>query len=143
MAVTLRESRERAEIATTPRERKTAERLLGTFERSTPRQPTATLVVPAELVPLVTRVLQAVARGDSLSVVTFPEELSTAVAADQLGISRPTLMKLIAQGEIAAHKVGSHTRVKSSDVANFRKARLERQARAFQELQELDDQLGW
>jgi len=143
MTFTLRESRVRSEIATTEQEQKTAERLLRSLASGARHEATAVLEVPTDLVPLVTRVVEAVARGESLTVVKFPEELSTSVAADQLGISRPTLMKLIARGEIPSHKVGSHTRLKTSDLAAFRRARLARQAKAFEELRELDEQFGW
>lgn len=58
-----------------------------------------------------------------------------------LGISRPTLMKLVAEGKLAAHKVGTHTRVLTTDVSEFREVQREAQRRAFDELRELDSEL--
>ena len=51
------------------------------------------------------------------SLVSVPQELTTTVAAKRLGISRPTLMKLIREGKIPAHKVRSHMRLLTTDVS--------------------------
>lgn len=98
--------------------------------------------VPAELTALLRGVLEAVARGDGVSLRTLPNELSTTVAAELLGVSRPTLMRMIRDGEITAHKVGTHHRLKLADVQDFRRARLQRQRAAFEELRRLEDELG-
>lgn len=101
-----------------------------------------TIDLPPALADLVGAVVRAVAAGRTVTVGTLPDELTTTVAAEQLGISRPTLMKLINDGKIPAHKVGSHTRVLTEDVVMFRRARLDRQRAALAELIELSDALG-
>ena len=73
--------------------------------------------------------------------VTVPKGTLIIRAAEQLGISRPTLMKLIRDGELPAHKVGTHHRVKTADVLAHRRARLERQRSALDELRALEDEL--
>lgn len=73
-------------------------------------------------------------------VRTLPESLTTSVAAAELGISRPTLMKLIARGELPSQKVGSHTRVKRDDVAAFKAAREQRIRAAAEALLLMDDE---
>lgn len=98
--------------------------------------------MPDELNALLRSILGGVAEGGTVVLQTLPEELSTTVAAEQLGVSRPTLMKMIKDGELPAHKVGSHHRVKLADVRAFRRARLECQRQAFEELRQLDDELG-
>ncbi|SDT37056.1 helix-turn-helix domain-containing protein [Jiangella sp. DSM 45060] len=98
--------------------------------------------VPAELTALLRSVLEAVARGDGVTLQTLPSELSTTAAAELLGVSRPTLMRMIRGGEIAAHKVGSHHRLNLVDVQDFRRAQLARRRAAFEELRQLDDELG-
>ena len=144
MTMTLRAADGRAEIAVNETERKAASGMLAALTGSD--APTVAVAngvsVPAELAGLLNRVLTAVARCERITVGTVPDELTTSVAARQLGISRPTLMKLIAAGEIPTHKVGTHTRVKTDDVLAFRKRRLERQKVAFEELRALDEELG-
>ena len=144
MTTTLRAADGRAEIAVNDKERKAASGMLEELnaKSAVDRLAVGAVSLPTELEGLVNRVLTAVARGERITVGTLPDELTTSVAATQLGISRPTLMKLIAAGKIPSHKVGSHTRVKTGDVAAFRKARIERQRMAFEELRALDEELG-
>ncbi|GIG37660.1 helix-turn-helix domain-containing protein [Cellulomonas pakistanensis] len=94
---------------------------------------------PAELSRLITAVVDAVAAGGTVTVGAMPDELTTTAAAELLGVSRPTLMKLIANGDLPAHKVGTHTRLLAEDVVAFRRERLARQRRAFEELLAAED----
>lgn len=101
-----------------------------------------TTVVPPELGRMIQQLLDAVARGDTLTVGRLPQELTTSTAASLLDISRPTLMKLIHSGEIPSHKVGSHHRLLTADVLAAKRARRARELAAFDALRELDDELG-
>lgn len=101
-----------------------------------------TLQVPQEVSDLMLRVLLHAAEGGAFSIRTMPEEVTTTVAADLLGVSRPTLMKLIAAGEITGRKVGSHTRLTSHDVLELADRRAAARAAAFDDLRRLSDQLG-
>ncbi|MBE6478056.1 MAG: helix-turn-helix domain-containing protein, partial [Propionibacteriaceae bacterium] len=83
------------------------------------RRPKAVLHIenlPLRTVELILRVLDVTARGGTLSVTALPEELTTSTAAKILGISRPTLMKMIREGRIPAHEVGTHHRLRTEDV---------------------------
>ena len=55
---------------------------------------------------VISRVLRALAQGQSIDIQPVPRDLTTTVAAQRIGISRPTLMKAIRSGELPAHKVG-------------------------------------
>jgi len=83
-------------------------------------------------------VLNAVANGQ-VTIQTTPQELTTTVAADMLGVSRPTLMKWIAAGELMAHKVGSHNRLKTEDVVAFAQKLGKRRKKSFEALREWDE----
>lgn len=98
------------------------------------------ITLPSELSALLTNILETIARGGTVTVGSMPEDVTTTTAADLLGVSRPTLMKMITKGEIESHKVGSHTRIKSAHVFDFKRARLARQRQAFEELLELEDE---
>jgi excisionase family DNA binding protein len=98
--------------------------------------------VSSGLAELVRAVIDGVSTGRTVTIHSLPKELTTTTAARMLGISRPTLMKLIADKKLPAHKVGSHTRVLASDALAFRKEQREAQRRAFEELRKLDEELG-
>lgn len=100
-----------------------------------------TVPVPPELSSILQTVLSAVAAGAGVSVQTLPDELTTGVAAEHLGVSRQAVVKMIERGELPAHKVGSHRRIRRTDVRELKRARRERQREAFAALRDLDDQL--
>lgn len=94
--------------------------------------------LPREIGNLIHEVLRAIANGCSVTVTAVPPELTTSSAAALLGISRPTLMRMVDNEEIPAHRVGSHTRLMSADVLAARKNRRERERAAFTALFELE-----
>jgi len=98
--------------------------------------------IPEELAGVLANVARVIARGGSVTVGTLPEEITTTTAASMLGISRPTLMKLIKNGSIPARKVGTHTRLKSADVIDFRSADRAERSAAFDELRRFEDEAG-
>jgi len=104
------------------------------------------LEIPERLSQLLIQVIERSAKGETTVIETLPEELTTTSAARMIGVSRPTLMTLVALGEIPARKVGSHTRLRTADVLTFTKAREaardEARAVAFAKLRALDEHLG-
>lgn len=86
-----------------------------------------------QLTQLFTQVINGVANGP-LSIQMLPQELTTTFAADMLGVSRPTLMKWVRAGDLPAHQVGSHTRLFTKDVIEFRKVLSQRREDAFRDL---------
>lgn len=83
-----------------------------------------------------------VAAGGTVTIGSVPNEVTTTTAADMLDISRPTLMKLIRAGEIPAPKIGTHTRLKSSDVIGYRERKRGAQQAAFDDLRAFEDAEG-
>jgi len=94
------------------------------------------LVLPERLGVFVADLLASMAAGAGVSTSVLPEQMTTTVAADVIGISRPTLMKLIRRGEIAAHTVGTHHRLRRADVLEFRARRQAARPDAGRELLE-------
>lgn len=82
--------------------------------------------------------MQIQVKAFAVTVTALPEELTTSTAAKILGISRPTLMKMIREGRIPAHEVGTHHRLRTEDVFTELHERRERQRAAFAELLELE-----
>jgi excisionase family DNA binding protein len=94
--------------------------------------------IPAGLSSLLVRVIEHTAEGGALTVIATPEELTTTVAADMLGVSRPTLMRLIADGQLVPKKVGTHNRLVTSDVLALKHARTRARRAAFDALRQLE-----
>lgn len=82
--------------------------------------------------------LNALAESGAVLIEKMSEELTSTVAAETLGVSRPTLMKWVKDGKISCHKVGSHWRFKCEDVMALQQQRAQDRRAAFQELRELD-----
>ncbi|MEI2779647.1 MAG: helix-turn-helix domain-containing protein [Tetrasphaera sp.] len=93
--------------------------------------------VPAEVRRLIEHVLHSVAAGATVTISAVPAELTTSAAASLLGVSRPTLMKLIHGGQLATHKVGAHHRLLASDLHDFLLRRQRRERATFDELRDL------
>ncbi len=93
-----------------------------------------TIQLPGELSRFLADVLRSAATGERITTRTLPEELTTTTAAQEIGVSRPTLMKMIADGKLRAHKVGTHTRLRRDDVLEVRSAMIARRERAAIEL---------
>lgn len=98
--------------------------------------------MPAELTALIAQILDLISRGCTVTVGGLPNEVTTTVAAKMLGVSRPTLMKLVNEGRLPSHKVGSHTRLFSRDVLAHKEIQRAAQRKAFDRLRELEDELG-
>lgn len=96
--------------------------------------------VPPEIGRILQEVLHVMANGGTVTIGAIPDELTTSAAAALLGVSRPTLMKLIRDEVLPSHRVGSHTRLKADDVLAERSARRGRQRAAFAALRELEDE---
>lgn len=82
--------------------------------------------IPTEVYFLLTHVVDALANDRGVSVVPTNTRLTTQQAADHLGISRPTLVKLLEQGDIPFTKVGRHRRVLLTDLVGYEKDLEER-----------------
>lgn len=76
-------------------------------------------------------------------VVPVKELFTTTEAATMLGLSRPTLMKLIASGEIGHVKVGTHHRVPAEAVLEFQRARRVRREEAAEALASFSNEIGF
>ena len=96
---------------------------------------------PAAARPLLD-LLADLAEGRVVSVADADEELTTREAAELLNVSRPYLTRLLKEGEIPSHKVGSHHRVYRRDVLAYKRRRLEQSEEAMQELARLSQELG-
>lgn len=74
-----------------------------------------------QLHAILKQVVQALSHGQSISILTRDQEISTQQAAEILGLSRPTVVKLIEEGELRAHVPGAVRRkLRLADVLAYR-----------------------
>lgn len=78
-----------------------------------------TFVVPRSVMPVLNEVLALLAERGEATVVDDEQEVSPEEAASLLGMSRPMVVHRIKLGDIPHRMVGSHHRLKLSDVLAF------------------------
>jgi excisionase family DNA binding protein len=82
------------------------------------------------------------AKGNSVAILHYEQELTTQQAADLLQVSRPHLIKLLESGQIRYHHVGSHRRIRLRDLLEYKKTRDARRRVNLQEMVRVSEALG-
>ena len=96
--------------------------------------------IPASVLQALKLVAEGMAAGLALSLVPHGKELTTQEAADLLHVSRPHLVKLLDDGTIPHHRVGTHRRVKIEDILAYLGERVERRRAELRELTRLSQE---
>ena len=78
--------------------------------------------LPAGAVALLVDILNTMAAGRGITLISENVELTTVQAADVLNVSRPFLIKLLEEGRIPHRKVGKHRRIRQEDVLAYKTA---------------------
>ena len=101
-----------------------------------------TFVLPAEAVRLLTDVLSLLAEGRPVVVTPKDVMVTTQEAADMLNVSRPYVVRLIAEGLLKHQMVGTHRRILMGDLLAYKTEQDEKSRNALDaltdEAQELD-----
>lgn len=90
--------------------------------------------IPEEIFRILDQVTNALAAGQGITVAPQGMSMTTQQAADFLGVSRPTLVRLLESGAIDFEQPGRHRRVRLQDLLDYQQRfRAERRA-ALREL---------
>ena len=79
--------------------------------------------IPAEIHQVLLQVIEAMQQGLAVTVVPQTMVLTTQQAADLLGVSRPTLIKLLGENQIPSERIGTHRRIQLRDLLTYREQR--------------------
>jgi excisionase family DNA binding protein len=94
----------------------------------------AALELPAEVFDVLRVVLRAMSDGLAITIAPRHTVLTTTEAADLLGISRPTLVRLLESGEIPFEQPARHRRVRLADVLAYQARSRRARAAALDEM---------
>jgi excisionase family DNA binding protein len=81
-----------------------------------------TVRLDAAVARAVAAMLEEAAEGRAVAIVSESDELTTAAAAALLGCSRPHVAKLIDTGVIKGRRVGTHRRVRITDLMEYKRS---------------------
>jgi len=98
--------------------------------------------IPAPAAHLLVQILDEMSRGNAVKLIPVHAELTTQEVADLVNISRPTLIRLLDEGKIEFHKVGTHRRVPLKSALAYKRQIDAERKEALAELAAYDQELG-
>lgn len=90
--------------------------------------------IPEELYGVLRDVVDALSQGMAVSIAPHNTMLTTQEAADLLNISRPTLVRLLSDGEIPHTMRGRHRRVLLRDILDYSERTRSERRRVLDEM---------
>ena len=100
------------------------------------------LVLPPAVFAALRDVVEAMSNGQAVTIAPVHQRLTTQEAADLLGISRPTFVKLLKSGEIPFEQPGRHRRVRLASVLAYRQRRSSQRRESLDRMVEIADESG-
>ena len=100
------------------------------------------ITLPGSVFHVLERVVEVMARGDSITVVPVGREMTTQQAADLLNVSRQYLVRLLDEGRIPFRMTGKHRRVRIEDVLAFKDTRDRDRRAGLRQLSRMTEEFG-
>jgi len=95
-----------------------------------------------ETAEFLVRVVDAQVCGQEIIFSRVPEEVSPEEAARILSVSRPYVRKLMNQGDLPFHMVGTHHRIPVADLNRYQEVERNRRHHALMDFLNLENELG-
>jgi excisionase family DNA binding protein len=95
-------------------------------------EPDDQVELPPEVYRVLRQVVEAMRAHLAVTVVPQTLTLTTQQAADLLGVSRPTVIKLLDEGKVNFERVGTHRRILLRDLMAYRETRRAEQYAALE-----------
>jgi excisionase family DNA binding protein len=92
------------------------------------------VAVPQSAFRLLVEILAEMAKGNAITIIPVHAELTTQQAADVINVSRPFLVRLLEEKKIKFHKVGTHRRIRYSDLIDYKRQVDEERQKTLNEL---------
>ena len=83
--------------------------------------------LPKDVHAILVQIIHAMAAGKAVSVRPLTMKLTTQQAADMLGVSRPTVVKLTEDGALPVQRIGTRRMLLLDDVLSYREKRRQQQ----------------
>lgn len=115
------EASEQAQVALRALAKIKAKKTARTFQIRPEGGADVSVTVPREAFALFLEVLGQMANGNAVTIVPVHAELTTQEAAELLNVSRPHLVELLESGKIPFRRVGTHRRIRASDLVTYQK----------------------
>lgn len=120
----------------------TAKRLLDKRSATLVGPEGESVILPAEVFEVLRGVVDAMSQGQAVVVAPVHQRLTTQEAADLLGMSRPTFVKLLDAGEIPYDRPRRHRRVRLDDLLAFSERRSVESRAALDHMVEIAQEAG-
>ncbi|GAA1972693.1 helix-turn-helix domain-containing protein [Catenulispora subtropica] len=98
--------------------------------------------LPSEVNAALRSVLGIMRDTGAVVIASLPKDLSTGEAAELLGISRPTVVRLAEDGEIEYTRPSVHRRVSRESVLAYRERRGQKRRAGIEEMLRIDEEAG-
>ncbi|WP_417217674.1 helix-turn-helix domain-containing protein [Arthrobacter sp.] len=96
--------------------------------------------LPHEIYEILVKAVDAMSKGLAVTITPSSMTLTTQQAAELLGVTRPTLVRLLDDGRIPFEKPNTHRRVRLEDVVSFKETRKAQQYEGLSRLGPIDDE---
>jgi excisionase family DNA binding protein len=99
------------------------------------------IILPEVLSSVLRETVRNLQQGQRVSLIAREEQLSTQMAAEILGCSRPHVVALLETGQIPFVRVGSHRRIRYADLTAYMKKRDEERHEGLNQMSR--DAVAW